>query len=413
MKLAKSSGSEHQARIDLVTNAPSIADHFGHSTKGSEISTLRVGGDCPDFQVARNRLELMELVRADLRTDHQFRDRSAVCIGGGSNLLISDEGFKGLLVQFRDDGATAIIDRKSGVVRANAAMPWDRLVEEVVEAGLQGLECISGVPGTVGGAVVQNAGAYGQEIADCIRHVELLDTIKGEYTGLARRRLKFGYRTSSLKKTKPPRFIVVGVTLQLSVNPSFYPAHGEVLADLRSSLGSGPYSLERIRASILRIRASKGMLVSTQLEPSAGSFFVNPHLDKSEYHKLQQSHPQLSHVPSTDMRKRGRLRAYNVPGYRLAAAAMIEMAGFPRGYRLGNAAVSSRHALALVNSGDAKADEIATLALQIQFAVREMFGITLVPEPVLLGFEKGRLLGDRNSIPQFLRSFREDSVGDE
>ena len=328
---------------------------------GSEITTLEIGGPCPGFVHVRNGRELAEVIRSDRRNRSAFTDRQAICIGGGSNLLISDAGFDGLLLQFRDDQANAQIDQKSGRVIANAAMPWDRLVEQCTAAGLRGLECISGVPGTVGGAIVQNAGAYGQEVSDSIFQVTLFNTVQSNTHNLKQRQMHFGYRTSTLKRSRPGRLIVTAAVFQLQPGHPYLPTHAELQSRLKAEHGPGAYSLEQIRKCVLEVRRDKGMLVESQLEPSAGSFFVNPEMSKSDYHHLIELHPELQSVPRTAVTKGRYGKLPGRSGFRLAAAAMIEAAGFNKGYQVGMSAISSRHSLALVNKGHATSEDITDL----------------------------------------------------
>jgi len=340
---------------------------------GSELSTLKVGGPCGSFARARNASELDSVVKSDARA----LGRKPTVIGFGSNLLISDDGCRELLLQFKDDEANASIDPRSGLVKAPASMPWDRLVAQTVDAGLQGIECVSGVPGTVAGAVVQNAGAYGQELRQVLREVVVYDTGQFSFDVLKARNCRFGYRTSAFKSEKFSRRVVVEATFQLRPLAVSQIRYDDVARQLLMRHGIGPYPLAAIRQAVLDTRSSKGMLLGEDRNPSAGSFFVNPECSGLELYRHTRVNPRLREIPRTKVGYRT---------YRLSAAALIEASGFRRGFRSGSAGLSDQHALAIVNLGGACADDIVKLAKEIRSAVRSEFGLTLKPEVVTLGF---------------------------
>ena len=341
----------------------------------AELTTLDVGG--PARYLAR--CKTVEEVREALALARR-RGLDTFVLGGGSNLLVADRGFDGLAIMIEDERLDFEAEGSSVVVRAGAGLDWDRLVAATVTEGLGGLECLSGIPGRVGAAPIQNVGAYGQEVAETLETVHVVDRRSGR---LSRRRgseCGFVYRWSRFKGDWRDRYAVVGVDFRLERR-----AAGVVrYPDLRRRFGmnettAGGPSLEQVRRVVIEVRRSKSMVIDPE-DPnrrSAGSFFVNP---------------VVAHEAAEEVRRR--LGTSDMPVYpsgdgrsKLSAAWLIERAGFERGFRLGRAAVSSRHSLALVNTGGASAEEIVALARRVRRGVREATGITLWPEPVFLGFE--------------------------
>lgn len=303
-------------------------------------------------------------------------------LGGGSNLLVADAGYDGLVVSiddeaftFEDEGPDAVI------VRAGGGVDWDRLVAATVDAGLGGLECLSGIPGLVGAAPIQNVGAYGQEVAETITAVHVVDRTTGEVARLAPEECGFAYRRSHFKGAWRDRYAVVRVDFRLARR-----ATGAVrYADLERRFGAGASPpLAEVRAAVLEVRRSKSMVLDPD-DPnrrSAGSFFTNP---------------VVAPAMAEDVRRR--LGADDMPVYpapdgrvKLSAAWLIERSGFRRGERHGRAGISTRHSLALVNLGGATTEEIIALARRVRGGVRERTGVTLEPEPVFLGFKGGSVL---------------------
>ena len=296
-------------------------------------------------------------------------------LGGGSNLLVADAGFRGLVIKVGIKGIDWIADSGKTIVRAGAGEDWDRLVGLCVGRGLAGIECLSGIPGSVGGTPVQNVGAYGQEVSDVMLSVRVYDRTTGCITELSREECGFAYRTSIFNTTAKDRYIVLGVTCVLTREGAPSIRYPDVQREFEG-MTARP-TLEDVRAVVRRIRARKAMLLIDG-DPdcrSAGSFFKNPIISEQQFAELQT------------------IAGAGVPRYpaasgkvKTAAAWLIEEAGFSKGYSMGSVGLSTKHTLALVNKGGAKADDVLRLARKIRARVRERFGVELAPEPVFLGF---------------------------
>jgi UDP-N-acetylmuramate dehydrogenase len=307
-------------------------------------------------------------------------------LGGGSNLLIADAGFDGLVLRIALRGISAQdATTPSGqtIYQAAAGENWDHFVAFSTEAGCAGIECLAGIPGTVGGTPVQNVGAYGQEVASAIERVRAFDLQSRAFVEFAAAECGFAYRRSRFNSTDHKRYIVTRVDYRLT--PGGAPTVR--YADLQRALAergaeSGEPSLAEVAAVVRRVRQSKGMLL-VDGDPdcrSAGSFFKNPVVSEEQLRQIaavsEKAPPRFPAGP--DAENQGRVK---VP-----AAWLIEQAGFAKGYALGAAAISSRHTLALVNRGEASAAEVLALAGQITNAVEERFGLRLEMEPVMVGF---------------------------
>lgn len=297
-------------------------------------------------------------------------------LGDGSNLVASDEGFDGIVL--RPVGRALAASREGDRVRlrAEAGVPWDDLVAHAVHEGLAGLECLSGIPGRVGAAPIQNVGAYGQEVAETLRSVEVLDLGTGQPRTLDREACGFGYRTSHFKGPWRGRHVVTAVEFELRRGPAAPLRYG----DLTRHFGLGPDQpappLEEIRRAVLAVRRSKSMVWDPE-DPnrrSAGSFFTNPVVPEAQVLEIRARAPEAPAHPLGGGRAR------------LPAAWLIEHAGFPKGYTRGRAGLSTNHVLALVNRGGASASELLALAAEIRREVRARFGVLLEPEPNFLGF---------------------------
>jgi UDP-N-acetylmuramate dehydrogenase len=298
-----------------------------------------------------------------------------VVLGGGSNLVIADEGFHGLVLHIALEGL--MFERRVGetFVGAGAGESWDGVVAECVARGLAGLECLSGIPGSVGGTPIQNVGAYGQEVGGSIETVTAFDRERGEMRMLSATECRFAYRMSRFKGDEAGRFIVCGVTFRLHEGPPTV-SYPDVAAQIERGRTTAP-TLGDVRDAVLAVRRRKGMVIDP-VDPdtrSVGSFFMNPML-------------------SEDHRERIASRAGEpVPGYaaadgrvKIPAAWLIERAGFHRGDVDGAVGISTKHTLALVNRGEATARDVLRLATRIKRRVADRFDVELRPEPVFLGF---------------------------
>jgi UDP-N-acetylmuramate dehydrogenase len=309
-------------------------------------------------------------------------------LGGGSNLLVSDAGFDGLVLRVGLRGIRGEDASASGggaIFQAAAGEDWDGFVQQTIDEDCAGLECLAGIPGTVGGTPVQNVGAYGQEVSSTIDRVRVFEVATGLFAELNASECAFGYRRSRFNTTDRSRFIVTRVDYRLA--PGGAPTVRYVeLARVLSESGHASPTLAQVAAAVRKIRHAKGMLL-VDGDPdckSAGSFFKNPIVTEE----------QARHVAEVARKETPRFPAGEGPEHlgrvKIPAAWLIEQAGFAKGYRLGAAGISSRHVLALVNRGNGKhsatAADVLALAQQIRNAVLDRFGISLEMEPVLVGF---------------------------
>ncbi len=331
-------------------------------------TTLGIGGPARYFAEARSEGELLQaLAWASERLAPVF------VLGGGSNVLIADSGWPGLVVRVAIRG----VEGRGGEFLVGAGEDWDEFVALAVERDCAGVECLSGIPGLVGGTPVQNVGAYGQEVAETITSVRVLDRATREVSTLSHAECGFAYRTSIFNSTQQDKYIVLSVTFQLRPGGAAavrYP-------DLRNSFAEGSQpTLREVRDAVRRIRAAKGMLIPSRNQPddpdarSAGSFFKNPLLEESAYEALKANVAGCPVYPAGE----GRVK--------LSAAWLIEHAGLGRGFGDGRVGISSKHTLALVNRGGATANDVIRFKSFVERAVRERFGIALQPEPVMIGF---------------------------
>ncbi|MFM9903772.1 MAG: UDP-N-acetylmuramate dehydrogenase [Pyrinomonadaceae bacterium] len=340
-------------------------------------TTFKVGGEARYFVRAESEDAVVRALA--------FADSKAIpvfILGGGSNVLISDTGFNGLVLQIALKGildSTFQIpkpgpdeDQNLRTITARAGEDWDDFVEHCVKNDLAGVECLSGIPGFVGGTPVQNVGAYGQEVAETIVAVRCYDRKTGAFVTLSNSECGFSYRTSIFNSIAKDRYIVLSVTyaLQEGGRPKFK------YKDLIEHFGEKKPSLADVRDAVLKIRRAKSMVIDAA-DPnsrSAGSFFKNPIVEKGKLAEIRQSFDVVPHFEIGDKVK-------------IPAAWLIENAGFHKGYALGNAGISSNHTLAIINRGGASASDIIALKKEIRRTVESKFGILLEPEPVFVGFE--------------------------
>ena len=355
-------------RID-TTASPEVA--ASASTLLRDHTTLRVGGPARRYVVARTEAELVEAV---LEADRS--GEPVLVLGGGSNLLVSDAGFAGTVVQVATRGVQADVSGCGGaLVRLEAGEVWDDVVALAVEREWIGIEALSGVPGLVGATPIQNVGAYGTDVSQTIASVRTLDRTTGQFRTFAASDCGFGYRWSRFK-AEPGRYVVLQVSFQFSLGNLSAPIR---YAELAQRLGVEPgdrADTRAVREAVLDIRRGKGMVLDTGDHDtwSAGSFFTNPVLTPEQAGGLPDDAPRYPASGGT---------------VKTSAAWLIDHAGFHRGFAVGRARVSTKHTLALTNPGDATADDIVALAREIRAGVRERFGVLLAPEPVLVGVGLG------------------------
>ena len=297
-------------------------------------------------------------------------------LGGGSNVVFADRGFSGLVIRTSLKGLEVAAEGDSAVFRVGAGEPWDPIVARSVEEDCAGLECLSGIPGQVGGTPIQNVGAYGQEVSGSITAVHAVDRASLRLRSFGASECAFGYRTSRFKTVDRNQFVVTRVDFRLARSGEPTLAYADVVAYFDDDPRRP--SLERVREAVLEIRRRKGMVIEpgNPANRSVGSFFVNPAVSRACFRELSTSYSAVPHYASGP-------DAIKVP-----AAWLIEQAGFTRGFRRGNVGISPFQAQAIVNHGGACADEVVALAADIKRAVWNAFRITIVPEPVFVGFER-------------------------
>ncbi len=333
------------------------------------LTTFQVGGPARYFLEARTEENVREAV--DLA---RSRNWPLFVLGGGSNLVVSDAGWPGLVLRIAILGIEERHERGKVWFHAGAGEDWDAFVAHCVARNCAGVECMSGIPGTVGGTPIQNVGAYGQETGDIIAQVRVLDLDTGSVRDLDRAECGFQYRTSIFNTSGRGRHIVLGVTYALEAG---CPARVEY-ADLKKHFAgrNGPPTLAETREAVRAIRLSKAMLLVPGDADcrSAGSFFKNPILTPEKFKELVEAHPEVPRWPAGEGREK------------IAGAWLVEQSGFHKGWSRGPVGISTRHALAIVNRGGARAADIVALKDEIQKRVFDQFGIGLEPEPVFVGF---------------------------
>jgi len=345
------------------------------------LTTLQVGGAARYFAELRR--------EDDVREAAQFakaRELPLFVLGGGSNLVVADSGWPGLVLRIAIGGITSPTtpDAPGNAVlfSVGAGVNWDDFVAQAVVQNCAGVECLSGIPGSVGGTPVQNVGAYGQEVADTIESVRALDLKEDRIVVLPKPACGFRYRTSIFNTTERGRYIILRVNFRLKRGgaPSLKYADLQKHFAERLAEKKTPPSLAEVREAVREIRRSKGMLIVPGDDDcrSAGSFFKNPVLSEAQF---------------KDLAERAESKGLEIPSYpaldaqrKVSAAWLVEHSGFAKGHAVGPAGISHKHALALINRGEAKASDIFGLKDEIQRGVQKAWGILLEPEPVFVGF---------------------------
>jgi UDP-N-acetylmuramate dehydrogenase len=344
------------------------------------LTTLQVGGEARYFAELKREDELQEAVRFA-----KSRELPLFVLGGGSNLVIADSGWPGLVLKIAIGGITTpkANDAAGNAILfgVGAGVNWDDFVAQAVAQNCAGVECLSGIPGSVGGTPVQNVGAYGQEVSDTIESVRALDLKQDRIVVLPKPACGFRYRSSIFNTSDRGRYIILRVNYRLKRGGTPSLKYTDLQHYFAERLGKNKLpSLAEIRDAVREIRRSKGMLIVPGDDDcrSAGSFFKNPILTPDQFQQL---------------RDRAAAHGLVIPSYpaldaqhKVSAAWLVEHSGFSKGYILGAAGISAKHALALINRGDAKASDIVELKEKIQHSVQEAWGILLEPEPVFVGF---------------------------
>jgi UDP-N-acetylmuramate dehydrogenase len=339
------------------------------------LTTLKIGGPARYFARITHEEQLPRAL--EFAREHGL---PMFVLGGGSNLVVADAGFPGLVLQIAMDGMIGSEEASKGQVIQSvpAGVDWNHFVDVCCLGGLVGVESLAGIPGTVGGSPVQNIGAYGQEVSQTIRRVRVYDLEARDFVDLSGRECGFGYRRSIFNTTHRDRFIVTRVEFEFDLDAPVKLNY----ADLQRHFEGKPHPKPmEVYEAVRVIRAGKGMLIDpenpTPDSRSAGSFFKNPIVTAKQFGRITETLPAGESIPH-----------WPTPtgDIKLAAAWLIEQAGFPKGFTLGRVGISSRHTLALINrSGDASCDDLLRLRSLIQTTVEDRFGVSLEQEPVMLG----------------------------
>jgi UDP-N-acetylmuramate dehydrogenase len=336
-------------------------------TDRSQFTSFRVGGPAKKVIQVSTESEIIAAIE-------EAGDSPVLILGGGTNLLISDKGFDGTVIRISNNSVQSEVDACSGAtLTIGAGEDWDTFVQTSIDRGYAGLETLSGIPGTVGAAPIQNIGAYGHEVSEFITRVRTYDRQLKEIYTFTNSQCEFTYRNSYFK-AHPGRYIVLDVQFQIRIGEMSDPiTYLELAKKLGVELGDKA-PVKETRTAVLELRASKGMLLSQDDHDSwsAGSFFTNPIVSQQQADQLPNAAPKW---PLID----GRVK--------ISAAWLIENSGTHKGDEVGGARISTKHVLALTNSGTATASDIAELAKRARNQVKEVFGITLEAEVNLVGVE--------------------------
>jgi UDP-N-acetylmuramate dehydrogenase len=334
------------------------------------LTTLGIGGPAKLFARTKSVDEIRDVI-AWAASQRQ----PLFILGGGSNVLIADHGFDGVVLQIDLRGMTVLTADPDAVsVYVAAGERWDDVVAFAVDRGWAGIECLSGIPGLTGATPIQNVGAYGQEVSETIVGVEAIERDTGRVVTLTNRECDFSYRQSVFKNASKDRYVVAGVTFRLKPRGSAairYPELQKYLDEHEINAND----LQQVRGAVIAIRKRKGMVLDPS-DPdtrSDGSFFMNPVVTPARFEQIRRDAENVPHFPSGDQIK-------------LSAAWLIEQAGFHKGFAHGNAGLSTKHTLAVINRGGGTAREVLELVGMIQDGVRERFGVEIQPEPNFIGF---------------------------
>lgn len=342
----------------------------------SDLTTFEIGGPTLWLATPHNLEELKEALKFAQSENLPFYP-----LGSGSNILASDHGFQGVVIQplmqeclFKNDLSGTVS------VQAQAGLIWDDLVKETVERDLAGLECLSAIPGRVGASPVQNIGAYGQEVASLIESVEVLDCQTLEVANIPANECQFRYRSSRFKHEWRGKYIIVSVTFKLHPHGAPNMRYQDLQRFFSKELTQDPQwqpNLQEVRQAVISVRRSKSMTYD-KANPNhrcAGSFYLNPMIDRDKAEVLQKEYPHMPVYPADTPDK-----------LKLSAAWLLDNAGISKGFHLGEAGVSSDHVLCFINVGKARAEDILALSDFAVAKVEKKFAIKLIPEPNMLGF---------------------------
>ena len=332
-----------------------------------ELTTFGLGGPARYFAVAENEDDVVEAL--------DFAERRKLPIfvlGGGSNVLVSDAGFPGIVILVRIKDFRSRLEGEHCFVYAGAGEEWQNFADRCVSSNWQGVECLAGIPGTVGAAPVQNIGAYGQDVAETIAGVRAIGIDTGKAVFFSNEECAFAYRKSIFNSVSAGKYIITGVTFRLKLNGAPAIRYRELEKHFE---GSRAVTLQQVSEAVIAIRDAKGLLVRKGHESfmSAGSFFKNPVVSADMFREIDGL-----------VQKSGGCSNWAWPlvsgDMKLSAACLILRAGFNPGFRKGNAGISPNHSLIIINLGGANSQEIADFAREIQKKVKKLFGVFLRPE---------------------------------
>ncbi len=357
-----------------VSSAPRPPASVRRDVSLADFTTLGVGGPARFFVDAPDTAAVADALRWA-----RAADLALLVLGGGSNLLVSDAGFDGLVLRMANRGVAVAAAGDAVELSVAAGEVWDALVQRTVGEGWAGIECLTGIPGAVGAAPIQNIGAYGQEVAEVLVAVDTLERFTGEVQRFAAADCGFGYRMSRFKADPARRHVVTGVVMALRPGGAPTVRYGQVAR----VIDDADADLAKVSRVVRDLRRSKSMVLDAD-DPnrrSAGSFFLNPVMSDAAADAV------AARVAAAGLDPATMPRYPQASGTKLSAAWLIDNAGLKKGYGEGPVGLSTRHTLALVNRGGATADDIVRFAGHVRRVVAERFGVELHPEPVFVGFD--------------------------
>ncbi|WP_394821225.1 UDP-N-acetylmuramate dehydrogenase [Pendulispora albinea] len=350
----------------------------------ARLTTLRLGGPAARLVEVENLDELVATVR-----DLDGRGEPLLVVGGGSNLVVADEGFSGTVLKLAFDAITVDERGEQLVASVDGGADWDAFVARAVGEGYRGVECLSGIPGSVGATPMQNVGAYGQEVSETIARLRVLDRATGALAWIDRADCAFAYRSSRFRGQT--RYIIVQVVFALTRATDSAPIRYAELARALGIRDGERAPLRDVRETVLRLRRAKGMVIDSS-DPesvSAGSFFVNPVVDASTLAAIERLHAGtvVSTGTGDSAGAAGTVPRFSTADgrFKVPAAWLIEHAGFTKGHRRGPVGISTKHALALVHRGGGTTRDLLALARDVRNAVHTRFGVELSAEPIMVG----------------------------
>jgi UDP-N-acetylmuramate dehydrogenase len=339
----------------------------------ASLTTFNVGGPARYYVSVRSEAAFLEALNFA-----KSRGIPIFILGGGSNILVSDTGFDGLVIRNRIKGVTSRTEGDTSWVHVGSGEDWQGFVDWCVSEKLQGVECLAGIPGTVGASPVQNIGAYGQEVSETIFEIRALEVDTGKPILFSNEACSFGYRASIFNSTSDGKYFITGVTFRLKRNGKPSIAHRDLANHLKEACN---FTIRHVRDSIIDIRGSKGLLVRKGHERfrSAGSFFKNPVLLVERSREIEKGFQKVGACAYQSW-------SLGMGEVKISAADLIQSAGFRKGYRKGNVGLSPMHALVIIAYRRATAQEVIEFTEEIQGKVKEKFDILLRPEIRLVGF---------------------------